>query len=272
MSTEIPPDGKIHRWKGASKRGASAWGVSYGNFGAYGDWATGEVETFVNDQRPSKRTHKIILDRVKQDKQKTEYEAAIECYAIWENSIECYGHPYLTKKKVDSFDLRIDGKNRLLIPLCDTNEQIHSLQYINEDGYKLFHKGGRKKGLYYMMGDIEKPLFVCEGYATGASIIMAANVCVAVAFDAGNLLPVVKEIKSVYPYRPIYIAADNDKWKSELGNPGLKYAEQCHNEFQCGVVWPLFKDESTKPTDFNDLHCLEGLGKVYDRIMSVLNA
>lgn len=214
----------------------------------------------------------MILSSISQNKKQEEKIAAQNSWNIWESSVECYSHPYLEKKKVDSFDLRISEDNSLLIPLHDIEGEIWSLQFISPSGMKMFKKSGRKKGMFYLMGDIEKPLFICEGYATGASIISAANVCVAVAFDAGNLLPVAQELRKKYPARPLFIAADDDKWNESVGNTGKHAAFSCHNFINnLDVVSPVFKDETTKPTDFNDLHCLEGLGIVQDQIMGILN-
>ena len=53
-------------------------------------------------------------------------------------------------------------------------------------------------------------LYVCEGYATGATIHEASGKAVAIAFDEGNLLLVAQSLQKKLPNIQIVIAADND--------------------------------------------------------------
>lgn len=262
------PDGKIHRVKGAS--GKSAWYVSHGSWGAWGDWATGEKNTFTNGNKPDFDKRRIFRSIHKAEELKTQLRVARECWELWENIDETFSHPYLSKKKVDSFGCRGEGSD-LYLPMHDQNGVVWNLQKILESGQKFFQKGGRKKGCFFSLDKLDKPLFICEGYATGASIKMAADVSVVVAFDAGNLVPVVKSLRSVYKNVPFYVAADDDRWKPDVGNAGLREAEKCL-PYGCRVVTPRFNKQlyNFGPTDFNDLHVVEGIGAVQDQIMGVL--
>ncbi len=155
----------------------------------------------------------------------------------------------------------------------DANSEIHSLQFISDDD-KEYLKGGAIRGHYFMvitdavrrdMGMAHlPPVTICEGYATGASIAKATDNLVIVAFDAGNLLPVAKVIRGKYTQADIIIAADNDQWTE--GNPGVTKANVTAKIVNAKVVMPKFKDTSSEPTDFNDLHQLEGLGAVREQL------
>lgn len=164
----------------------------------------------------------------------------------------------MERKKVNAFGIRFRG-DLLIIPLRDTAGKLWSLQWIKADGTKQFLPGGRKKGCFHNIGLLGngKPIYITEGYATGASVHMATLVPVVVAFDAGNLDPVIEELRQAYPNSPLIMAGDDDVWKSS--NVGREKAQEAALKYGCSCVFPSFKDTSSKPTDFNDLHILEGL-------------
>lgn len=168
---------------------------------------------------------------------------------------------YLERKKVRLHDLK-SYKNYLIVPACDNNGKIWTLQFIDMDGNKRFLSGGKKKGCYYTIGsldDVEK-IFICEGYATGATIYECTEVPVIVAFDAGNLSSVAQAIREKYQNIKIVICADNDQYGSI--NTGLEKAKEAAASVGGSIVVPKFKDTSTHPTDFNDLFVLEGKDSV----------
>jgi|GEM_PF-6904634 len=65
---------------------------------------------------------------------------------------------------------------------------------------------------------------IWERTDTAASIHKATNYPIAVSFDAGNLLPVVKNLRSKFPNIELVICADNDSNK-EI-NVGLSKAKE----------------------------------------------
>ena len=121
------------------------------------------------------------------------------------------------------------------------------------------------------MGELKpgKPIFVTEGYATGASVYMAIQQATVVAFDAGNLEPVINDLRKAYPTSSIILAGDDDCWKDH--NIGRDKAEQVAEKYDCAVVFPTFKAKETQPTDFNDLHVLEGLQVVKEQLEPLIN-
>ena len=67
------------------------------------------------------------------------------------------------------------------------------------------------------------------------------------------------------------ICGDDDRWKSETGNPGRQAAEACAKEIGAAVVLPVFKRDEGRPTDFNDLHRMEGLEETRRQLMAPMN-
>ena len=65
-----------------------------------------------------------------------------------------------------------------------------NIQSINPNGDKYFAKGAKKKGCFYLLGEVTDTIIFCEGYSTGASIFEATKIAVAICFDAGNLMSV----------------------------------------------------------------------------------
>ena len=127
---------------------------------------------------------------------------------------------------------------------------------------KKFLPGGKVDGCFHLFGkQPEKNLCVAEGYATAATIHEATGYAVAVAFNAGNLLPVTKELRKKYPESQLLICADDD-WKTE-GNPGLTKAKEAAGQVQGFLAIPTFpSNRGEKDTDFNDLFHLVGSNAV----------
>ena len=159
-------------------------------------------------------------------------EATKLAQKIW---VECKelekeaSHPYLDNKKVASHKLKIDDNNRLVIPLYDKDGIITSLQYIYPNGKKQFLKGGRKKGSFWTIGQLDNihKAFLAEGYATAASIYETTGIPVIIAFDAGNIKPTVHAIRAKYPHLELTIVADNDE--SGIGEKKANEATEISN-------------------------------------------
>lgn len=113
-----------------------------------------------------------------------------------------------------------------LIPMMDEHQKIWALQAISEDGKtKAFMSGGRKKGLFCVIGDqsvgenrlpVGGLLGFVEGFATGASVHEATGMPVCVCFDAGNMEAVAKDVgQRLAPEVKPVIAADCDQFFME---------------------------------------------------------
>lgn len=270
---EVIADGAIHRFPTGKSGHKDGWYVFYGLAGAFGDWSRDiqekwslgnkdvpglDKETFYEQANKAK-------EAAEEEKHQKYEETSIAALKRWEAYLEAGSCSYLERKKVDSFGVRFH-KECVIVPLRDINGKLWSLQSIQPDGTKRFLPGSRKKGCFHHMGTLEdgKPITICEGYATGASIYMATHQPIVVAFDTGNIEPVIEELKKAYPKSPILIAGDDDRWKEK--NVGRTTAEEVALKNSCSVVFPTFKNSETKPTDFNDLHVLEGLAAAKDQI------
>ncbi len=129
-----------------------------------------------------------------------------------------------------------------------------NLQRIAADGSKRFLSGSRVKGCYSPIGTLEpdQPLYVCEGWATGATIHEHNGAAVACAMNAGNLLEVGRQLQRHYPDSPLIIAGDDDRQTE--GNPGRTAATQAAAVLGCGLVLPPWSGaEPLSLSDFNDL-------------------
>jgi phage/plasmid primase-like uncharacterized protein len=165
-------------------------------------------------------------------------------------------HPYLASKGVKTHGLKVDAGNRLVIPLRDPKGTIWSVQTIAADGTKLFLTGGRKGGLFHILGEACDDLVIAEGFATAASIREATGLPVVIALDAGNLARVAKSIRGWLPLARIVIAADDDH--TTEGNPGLTKARAAAELIGATVAAPNFLEGEERGTDFNDLAARRG--------------
>jgi putative DNA primase/helicase len=81
------------------------------------------------------------------------------------------------------------------VPVYDVDNLLHGLQFIDENGSKKFEPGTAVKGHFsYIYGDNRKPICVCEGFATAATVHEATGATVIIAFSCGNLQPVTEAI------------------------------------------------------------------------------
>lgn len=193
--------------------------------------------------------------------------------------IEGQDHPYLIKKDImahgcrrgewtykdDEGNISVE-KNALILPLFQDGE-IKTLQAIFPTGEKKIMAGAQKAGSYFVIGEESKIIIICEGFATGATLHEATQKMVFVAIDSGNLIKVARRVRELFPKKRIIIAADNDQYKKV--NAGHKAAEKAACEIDADVIYPIFKDISSKPTDFNDLYMQQGYSPITDMIYSI---
>lgn len=124
---------------------------------------------------------------------------------------------YCVNKKIKPYGARFLNGN-LIIPMY--RGKLVGMQTIlpekNEDGVnKIFLTGSDIVGAYFKIGhlsqDPQQTVYVVEGYATGCSVHHATGLPVIVAFNAGNLEPVIAGIRAKMPDAKIVIAGDDDR-------------------------------------------------------------
>lgn len=267
----IHDDGKLHRFSPTGKRGDDAgWYVLHLDgvpAGSFGDWRSGESQNWCaksnydlsDAERQALRERVKVAQRLRDaETARRQTEAAAIALALWEAAAPAVAHPYLTAKGVKPYAIRADS-HQLFVPMRDSGGKLHSLQAISPDGTKRFMPGGKVKGCYHAIGRPTTKLAICEGYATGATIHEDTGHAVAVAFNAGNLLPVAKALRAKYPRITLVVCADDD-WATE-GNPGLTAATEAARAVGGLMAVPRFGGlpRADKDTDFNDLHRLAGM-------------
>ena len=270
-------DGTIQRFKNEGDDKPNSWYVGYrdGDFetGAFGCWKLGVSETFCNKEASDftpeeKKAYAIKQSEMRQlheaDKRAKHQQAETSVNERWTQAEQVDSHQYLADKGVRSYDLRVD-RGALLVPLFNIDGEMVNIQSISPNGDKYFTKGGRKKGCFYLLGDVTDTIIFCEGYSTGASIYEATKIAVAICFDAGNLLPVALELSTKHPNAKLLVAGDDDR-HNEVNTGRIKACETA-THVGGSVVFPVFDEqEKDNPTDFNDLHQLKDLQEVKKQI------
>lgn len=228
--------------------------------GAFGSWKAGGSHTWSSRKPADPFEADLIARRIEQARRQREAEqhqrqqaAAIEAQRQWDASAPADPrHPYLIAKGCQPHGLRQLG-GVLLIPLY-LGRQLVNLQRIYPDSTKRFMPGGRVKGCYSPIGRLEpgQPLYVCEGWATGATIHEAKGAAVACAMNAGNLLEAGDYLRRAYPENPLIVAGDDDRQTED--NPGRTSAIKAAAALGCGLVLPPFPAGAPiELSDFNDL-------------------
>lgn len=161
-------------------------------------------------------------------------------------------HPYLTTKWVKPLNLR-QFKDVLMVPLVD-DHGLANIQFIQPDGTKRFYKGGKTKGTYCPIGKVENFIYVCEGWATGASIHTLTGEAVFCAMNAANLLPVAQMARAKYPNHHIILAGDNDTCSSR--NIGAEAAREAALAVRGELMLPEFP-KGHSGSDWNDWHVIQ---------------
>ena len=231
--------------------------------------ATGVV--LAPEERERQQRERAERLREAEAERRAAYEAAASrCKEMWDRFGGVTDAPYLEAKGVDAFGVKQDGLN-LIIPVRNVDGEMRGFQAIAPDGQKAFARGIEKKGNFHLIGGEDRDLshgeiLICEGYATGASLHMATDMPVAVAFDAGNLRSVAEAIRERHPNAAIIICADNDHTREN--NVGVEKAKEAAQAVGGIAVIPEFSREEKARglTDFNDLHRSRGLSAVREQV------
>lgn len=276
-------DGNIHRFNRQGTK--NAWYVGWttnrlkgsGQFitAVIGDWKTGEHHEFKNTSGLSKTESKIYSDLINEAKEKAEAERATMQDAAAQRAKELYNagskkaanSDYIERKKITGLfgatsQLEDTGRT-IYIPIYDVDMDIRGLQRIYENGDKRFITGQKNYGNFALVGTLETAdlAYLCEGWATGATIHMATGKPVICAMSAGNLLPVARNVKKKWPNLNIIVCGDSD-------DVGKTKAQETADAIMGRAVFPDCKKGGT---DFNDLYLETSLDAVTAALSTPVN-
>lgn len=211
----------------------------------------------LEQQKHAAESARLAANRRDQERlQQKHRDAANQAAKLWQMAKTAdRQHAYLLAKQVSPFSLRQLSQGRLLIPLCSDGRLVN-LQIINGHGTKRFLRGGRVQGCYSPLGRISDGcrLYICEGWATGATLHAHTGSPVVCAMNAGNLKPVAIAMRERYGQTiELVIAGDDDR--ETPGNPGRAAANRAANAADALVVFPEWPASApVELSDFNDLH------------------
>jgi putative DNA primase/helicase len=251
---EIHFDGKIHRFRSGTKGSPGhgdkpGWYLVFGDgipAGRFGCWRAGmeitwradvgrkltEFEEMAHARRISESK---VLREAAQERQHKVASETVE--KIWLSGVAAHpDHPYLKRKGIQTHGVRTTGDGRLMVPLYDADGTLATLQYIDDDGGKLYHPGGQTVGKFWMIGSLDEPgtLYLAEGFATAATIYEATSRPCVVGYSASSLVPVTANLREMYgATQDIVIVADHDKH-----GVGQRYADQASAKYGARVVIP----------------------------------
>lgn len=193
IGTEKKPKGKDGRY---CIRPDGSWQVT--------NWQTGETRksSSVPQKGLSAKKKKELLSAEAEMQKQLEHqkhaEGAKKAQKYWDCATDVEEvsktHSYLREKNVLAYGLKVSKRGELLIPGRDSNGNLLTLQKIYKAGDKFekrFFKDTTYKGAYFVIPandqDATTPIYIAEGYATGASIHEATGGEVWIAFNADNL-------------------------------------------------------------------------------------
>lgn len=222
--------------------------------GAWRNWALDDqVSTWTDgDARRAAPVDPAVAERRRQQERAQRIQAIRSARVFWNHARPSrLLHPYLERKGLSvlgTVGLR-EHDGLLVVPVLWRGSVI-SVQTITVDGTKRFWPGAPVKGGHFEI-QRQRPAVtvIVEGLATGLAVFQCVrNARVIVAFDSGNLLPAIQEVK---PTGSVIFAADNDHGtQARRGfNPGIEKATNAAELIGAGVAWP----EGCEGTDFADL-------------------
>lgn len=222
----VPVDGK----KRSNKSGAyclSEFPLSNGNVAIVGmisNWITGVEERVTlegiegvtpEEMAKAKKQARDAAEKSKQEKKALQVETAKRAQDIFRKLPEMGSSDYLKRKQVKAWGVKF-SRGSICVPARDVDGKLWTLQWIDKEGNKRFLTGGAKRGRFHLINNLPegqpfKSLGVAEGYATAATIVETIPMPVAVAFDAGNILPVAQALRKKFPINRLVFFADDDR-------------------------------------------------------------
>ncbi len=266
----IPNNKRVLRFDHNGKK-KNAWVIVYENthtksgesffHAVWGDWSVqpgplgthtfcGGLKLTREDKLRFAQQTREASAKLDDEKKILQEEAAQVALQRWNGAMKFGLTQYIvTKGLAELYGARL-AQDNLLIPAFDCHGKLWSLQTITRDGDKFFQTDGRYDGCFHLIGDpITTEAFICEGFATAATVSQATGKPTVVAFSSGNLPKVAKALAEAHKGAVFTICGDND----EAGIQAAHKAEVC---CRGKVVYP------TQGKDFNDMMQALGLDAV----------
>lgn len=249
---DIIGDGQIHRFQIGRKQNKNGWYVLYADgvpAGAYGDWAGGTFE-FVADVGRELTSFERMANANRINQAKAKRQAADEAKhkavagvveAVWSAAVSGDDHPYLQRKRISAVGARIAEDGRLVVPMRNMGGELSSLQYIDDNGGKLFHAGGKAGGCFFSIGQPGNLVYLVEGFADAASVFEATGAPVVAALSANNMPVIAGMLRERYGQQlGIVVVSDND-----ASGTGERVAKESADKAGCRIV--------TVPPEYSDI-------------------
>jgi putative DNA primase/helicase len=280
---------RIQRFRSATSRsGKDVFVALHADRGAtFGDWHdrdgwttwwhdTGDKMPDLQKQIERAAIRRAIDKRNKEARAHAEHRAWSFWCSVYLTS-DTADHPYVIHKRIRAYYARHIRHYRwirdvLVIPIRNVDYDFVSVQIIKWSHYKRkdfkrFWKGTSPAGnMAWLCEKLHDGYYgkirICEGYATGCTIYEAVGEPVVCALNAYNVPIVASALQKRYPLAILIICADDDAWDDK--NPGVTAAIKAMQETGAVMRLPDFTglDITSRPTDFNDLLCIAGIGEV----------
>ncbi|WP_439683408.1 DUF3987 domain-containing protein [Cupriavidus oxalaticus] len=239
------------------------------------------IDPAEQERRRAERAERAERDKAEQaERQRHASKAASLAMMIIQMAAKAgTDHPYLVRKGIAFAGMLLEmameqlaaligyhpkakGKplvGRILIACVSIDEEISTLEMIDEDGQKSALSGGAKAGGYWSTNPLPTQgdgttVLICEGVATAISAHAATGHTALAALSCANLQAVARAVRAKLATAEIVICTD-------LGN-GQTYAERAAAAVCGKLAVPAFlpdaRIDGKPPTDFNDLHQLAG--------------
>ena len=280
-------DGNIHRYKVTGDKGSETAGAyciwtEYWPAGWLYNWRTGEHSSWCfnrDNLQKEKRDalsdseYQELLKKAKHAQAKMIEELKLKQLEASDRARSFFNtlppapddHSYLVHKNVPNYGLHYrNDLKQLAVPLRNIKGDIQSLQWIDQEGNKLFFKDAPTKAAFFSIGlnllsqeqFSNAPILIGEGYATAATVYELTGFPVIAAMTCHNLTLVAQAINNKFPLHKIIFIADNDHLTDD--NPGLSCAQEASSYIKnSSVLSPEFSKSETG-TDWNDFFLLHG--------------
>jgi len=215
---------------------------------------------------PAARPIVPVLTPPSQAAQEAAGRAAADARSTWESAQPATPeHPYIERKlgladglRVYRGPMRVAGQSldgALLVPAFDADGALVTWQAIPAEAgaKKLNAPGCRVAGMFTVGGPVRdgEPVYVAEGIGAAWSAHQASSAPAVVAFGAGRMETVARELQTRFPALRLVIVADVGK---EADSERIARA--------IGGRWVAAPADLGKNGDINDLHQRDGLPAV----------